>query len=953
MPAAARGLLVFLISFFFLVAQEPPPSPADLPAAAGDNGPAGRLPSGSSTQPQAYDKVITKDAKSKTGVFTVHEVKEKYYYEIPKTELNKEFLFTTQIARTTMGVGYGGQFVSERVVHWERHANKINLREVNYEVVADPKTPISLAVKAANNDAIIMSFPIAAFGKEPGKDKDKDKEKDSAEAQKDEEKDEQPADKPAKDDSPGKDAAKAGAKDSAKKPARPEAKEYKETGREPSIVIEVTRLFTSDVFELSARQRLNASSMDASRSYIERISPYPQNVEVESTHTYTRAATPAGAARTENPLTAGGMRPGSATVVLHHSMVKLPEHPMTPRLFDERVGYFTVRQLDYGRDEQRAPKRIYITRWRLEKKDPSAALSEPVKPIVYYIDAATPSKWVPYMKAGVESWRKAFEAAGFKDAIIAKPAPTPEEDPNFSPEDVRYSVIRWLPSTIENAVGPHVSDPRTGEILNADIQFYHNVMNLQRDWYFLQVGPLDPRAQKLPLPDDLMGRLIEFVCAHEVGHTLGFQHNMKASSLYPQEKVRDKEWVKKMGHTPSIMDYSRFNYVAQPEDGIDVADLVPSVGPYDVWATRWGYAPISDAKTPDDEKPMLDEWAREQDKTPWFRFSTPSAAGSDPGELTEAVGDADALKSTALGVKNLQRVAHIMLTAASTQKGDPYEDLSELYGRMLGQWTLEMNHVAALVGGLESQQKNIGQQGVIFTPVANARQAAAVAFLNEDAFATPKWAIDKEILRRIEPLGAISRVGNAQRSVLANLLNSARFARLIEQDALDGATAYKPADFLAAVRHGVWREIESPQAPIDAYRRQLQRNYLDLVNAKLNGPAMTLPAGLPAGFPVAMFASSGDEKPFYRAELRALNTSIAAALARTTDRTTRVHLEGARDQIARILDPKFNPTQGSAGPEIRIFADQWSGQWFNASSGDSNAAWQQMENCWPDYEIKP
>ena len=710
---AARGVLVFLTAFSFLIAQEPAPTPAEPPA--GLEAAAGRMPFGmSSQQPQAYDKVITKEAKSKAGVFTVHEVKEKYYYEIPKTELNREFLFVTQIARTTLGVGYGGQFVAEHVVRWERTNNKINLRQVNYDVVADEKTPISLAVKAANNDTILMSFPIAAFGKEPGKDVGKDKE--TTEAAKEESKEPVSASKDAK---PVKDA-----KDAAKKPVRPEIPEYKETGREPSIIIDVTRLFTSDVFELSARQRLNATMMDPSRSYVERISPYPDNIEVEATHTYSRMAAPTGILQVTNPFSAGGMRPGSATVVLHHSMVKLPEHPMMPRLFDERVGYFSVRQMDYGRDEQRAPKRIYITRWRLEKKDPTAAISEPVKPIVYYIDAATPSKWVPYMIKGVESWQKAFEAAGFKNAIIAKPAPTPEQDPSFNPEDIRYSVIRWLPSTIENAVGPHISDPRTGEILNADIQFYHNVMNLQRDWYFLQVGPLDPRAQKLPLPDDLMGRLIEFVCAHEVGHTLGFQHNMKASSLYPQEKVRDKEWVRTMGHTPSIMDYSRFNYVAQPEDGIDVADLVPRVGPYDVWATHWGYQPIKEAKLPDDERATLDTWAREQEKTPWFRFSAPGSAGSDPGDLTEAVGDADALKSTALGVKNLQRVAKMMLTATTGQPGEPYEDLAELYGRMLGQWTLEMNHVAALVGGFEAQQKNIGQEGVLYTPVAKARQAA-------------------------------------------------------------------------------------------------------------------------------------------------------------------------------------------------------------------------------------
>ena len=312
---------------------------------------------------------------------------------------------------------------------------------------------------------------------------------------------------------------------------------------------------------------------------------------------------------------------------MHYSMVKLPEKPMMPRLFDERVGYFTVRQTDYGQDEHRAPERRYITRWRLEKKDPNAALSEPVKPIVYYVDPATPTKWVPYIKTGIENWQPAFEAAGFKNAIIAKEAPSQEQDPDWSPEDARYSVIRWLPSTIENASGPHVTDPRTGEILESDIQYYHNVMNLSRDWYFLQVGPLDPRAQKLPLPDDLMGTLVEYVVAHEVGHTLGFQHNMKASATYPAEKVRDKEWLKTMGHTPTLMDYSRFNYVAQPEDKIDPARsdsrhrAIRQVGD-DVGLQ----ADSRRASTPDEEKKTLDEWARAQDKTPWLRFSTAGTA---------------------------------------------------------------------------------------------------------------------------------------------------------------------------------------------------------------------------------------------------------------------------------------------------------------------------------------
>src|ERR1043166_4463653 len=551
-----------------------------------------------STEPKPYERVITKDAKSDAGVFTVHTIKEKVYYEIPKSELNKDFLWVSQIAKTTLGAGYGGQAAGNRVVKWERKNNRILLRNVSYDVVADPSLPVSRAVQAANNDTIIMAFNIEGFGKDE------------------------------------------------------------------SAVIDVTRLFTTEVTEFSARTRLRARGFDASRSFIEKTKSFPTNIEVEVSQTYTSPPdmTPGGGGGGPQPQPqpnpnpfAQGMRAGTnATVVMHYSMVKLPENQMMPRLFDERVGYFTVVNHDYGVDEQRAPKRTYITRWRLEKKDPNAEISEPIKPIVYYVDPATPTKWVKWIKKGIEDWQPAFEAAGFKNAIIAKEAPSKSEDPYWDPEDARYSVIRYLPSTIENASGPHVSDPRTGEIIESDIQYYHNVMNLQRDWYFLQVGPLDARARHLPLPDDLMGRLVEYVVAHEVGHTLGFQHNMKASSEYLAEKVRDLQWLKTMSHTPTLMDYSRFNYVAQPEDNIPPENLIPQIGPYDKWATMWGYKPIPGAKTPDDEKKTLDEWAREQDAKPYLRFSTADARGSDPGENTEAVGDADAVVATGYGIKNLK-----------------------------------------------------------------------------------------------------------------------------------------------------------------------------------------------------------------------------------------------------------------------------------------------------------
>ena len=851
----ALNLSLVLASALFLSAQDPetPPAP-DVPQAPAAQAPPavpGPGRGAADPEPRPYDRVITKDAKTSKGVFTVHQIKSRFYYEIPAAELGKDFLLVSQIARTTIGAGYGGQFIGSHVVRWERRENRIFLREVTYEVTADAKDPIAAAVEAAKNPSIVMAFNIEAIGK---------------------------------DNAP---------------------------------VIEVTRLFSSDVPELSARARLRARGMDGTRSFVDHVTAFAENVEAEATHTYTSPTdAPAGPGqRPAGALFNTAMRPGSGTVVMHFSMVKLPEQPMMPRLFDERVGFFTTSMTDYSRPEHRAERRSYIARWRLEKKNPGIAVSEPVKPIVYYIDPATPKKWVPYLKRGIESWQPAFEAAGFKNAIIAKEAPTPEEDPTWSADDVRHSVVRWLPSTVENASGPHISDPRTGEILNADIQFYHNVMQLARDWYFVQVSPLDPRAQKLPLSDELMGDLLTYVLAHEVGHTLGFEHNMKASSLYPPEKLRDPQWLKTMGHTPTIMDYARFNYVAQPEDNVDPKDLIPKIGPYDIFATVWGYKPIPQAHTPDDEKKTLDEWARQQDKTPWLRFSTAGSRGADPGENTEAVGDADAIYSTGLGLKNLNRVMNNLL-AATTHEGEDWGDLTEVYSRALQQWERELGHVAQIVGGMDSQEKHGGQDGVRFTLVAKDRQAAAVKFLNDNAFATPALFLKPEVLRRIEPNGAVDRIRASQIRVLTSLLTPARFSRLVEEEAIDGASAYRPVDFLADVRKGIFQEIYGANPKVDAYRRNLQRGYLDVIAGRLNGTVR----------------ANDDERPLLRGELRLLAGDVSAALPKTTDRNTKLHLEDLRDQITKILDPKFQPSTGTIVVAPLITVD-----------GESEAG-----PCWPD-----
>jgi len=788
-------------------------------AAQGGGGRGGQPPA-----PRPYAQVITGAAKTDPGIFAVHRVGESLYYEIPKAELGKDFLLVSQLKQTTLGAGYGGDAVGNRVVRWELVGNRVLLRSVNYSVVSsDPKSEIVPAVVDSNAPVIMRAFNVAAFN------------------------------------------------------------------GEGDPVIDVSSLYTTEVAELSARPNLNGRGYDTARSFIGKVVSFPQNINVEVTQTYTTPIDTAGRGRA-----ATGMRGNSGTVLTFHSMIKLPETPMMPRLFDERVGYFIQNTTDFGGPKHGSEVRRYITRYRLEKKDPNAAISDPVKPIVYYVDPTTPKKWVDWVKRGIEEWQPAFEAAGFRNAIIAKEAPRPEDDPDWSPEDVRYSVIRWLPSTIENANGPHVHDPRSGEILEADVNFYHNVQNLVKNWYWVQVGPLDPRAKTLPLPDDLMGRLIEYVVAHEVGHTLGFQHNMKASSTYTMENVRNKAFIKANGHTPTLMDYSRFNYVAQPEDGIDPADLVPKIGQYDKWAAMWGYMPIAGAKTPEDEKPTLDTWAREQDTKPYLRFSTDGGVG-DPGNNTEAVGDIDAEKATGLGLKNLVRATDMLLAATTTKAGDPYDELTEVYGRIVAQWTLEMNHVTQVVGGVLSQQKHIGQPGVRFTTVPKTRQADAVQFLLLNAFQTPTFLVKEELLRRMEPTGVINRVRTAQNSVMNSLLQNARLDRMVEQSALE-PTAYTPIEFLASVRRGIWSELATSPRAIDAFRRNTQRIYLDTIDNRLHGTV----------------EPSDEVRALLKGELRAARATIVAAIPSATDQATRRHLEDSRDQIDITLDPKAQRVRPAA-----------------------------------------
>src|SRR5450432_4243883 len=802
------------------------------------------------SSPKPYKEVITDKAMTQSGLFTIHKVDDKWYFEIPDSLFNREILAITRFVKSPAGSrSYGGEEINEQTIRFEKGpSDNVFMRVVTIiSVATDSTQPIAQAVRNSNVDPIAAAFEIKAYGKDSN-----------------------------------------------------------------SVVIDVSDFFKLDNQPVSLspeiKRKYNLSGISSDRSYISYIHSFPLNTEVRTVKTFSSSPVSSMGFGTSSVSLPAADVAGAVTMELNNSFILLPAIPMRKRLFDSRVGYFASDYTVYNDNQQKVETSSFIHHWRLEPKDEDLArwkkgeLVEPKKPIVFYIDPATPKQWRPYLIAGINDWQSAFEKAGFKNAIQGKE--WPENDSTMNLEDARYSVIRYFASDIENAYGPNEADPRTGEILTSNIGWYHNVMKLLHDWYMIQTGAVDPRARKMVFDDSLMGTLIRFVSSHEIGHTLGLRHNMGSSSQTPVEKLRDKAWVEANGHSVSIMDYARFNYVAQPEDQIGPKGLYPRIGPYDKWAILWGYKMIPDTKTAEEDKKFLNHLIIDSLKTNPRLWFGGEGQNFDPRSQTEDLSD-NAVKASEYGILNLKKII-LQLPAWTKEEADTYENLEDMYTQLIGQFSRYMNHVTKNIGGIYETFKSVEQPGDVYEATPRLIQEQSVGFLQKQLFETPYWLLDKNILNKNSSPASSEMVANTQNSILASLLSSSRLFRMEAiSDRFGKAIVYGPEDVVTDLEKGLWKELGSTQA-IDPFRRNLQKQYVEIMISLMNPSQPVIPPGLPRGL-ILLFGAdikNTDIPSIARGHLTALRIRILAAAVASTDKISKYHLQDLAERIRQAMNPK-------------------------------------------------